>query len=151
MEKLNWKTYEYLYVEKTPDWYWIVSIVTISIVLVSIILNNIIFAILILVSSFTLLLLASRKPEIVSVDIDSDGITIGTINYPYIHLDSFWVEKGEVHPKIIFKSKKAFMPFIVITIEDIEPDKVRETLLEYLPEKEHVEPLLEKLLVRLGF
>ena len=103
MGNLNWQAHEYLYSEKTADWYWIVSIITISIAIIAIILNNIIFAILIIVSSFTLSLFASRKPEIIDVEINPSGVTVGKTHYPYAHLDSFWVETREFQPKIILK------------------------------------------------
>src|SRR3989344_7467453 len=146
MESISWNTVEYHHTEKTADWYWIVGIITVSIALISIILNNIIFAILIIVSSFTLSLFASKKPETVVVEINASGVTFGKTHYPYKNLDSFWVETREIQPKIILKSKKLFMPFIIIFIEDIPHEKVRETLLRHLPEEEHVEPFLEKLL-----
>ena len=151
MEKLSWQTVEYLHQEKTADWYWIVGIVTISIAVITIILNNIIFGILIIVSSFTLSLFASRKPDLVKVEINSMGVTVGNTKYPYNHLQSFWIETREHTPKILLKSQKVFMPFIVIFIEDVDPEEVHSLLSKYLPEEEHTEPLLEKLLVYLGF
>lgn len=153
MEKLSWNTIEYLHQEKTTDWYWIVGIVTISIAIISIILNNIIFAILILVSSFTLMLFASRPPSEVEVDIDDLGIRVGNTIYPYKHLESFWVETRENNDRILLKSKKLFMPLIIIFIEEnqVRPGDVRGILLKHLPEEEHAEPFLEKLLVYLGF
>ena len=151
MNDLKWNTLEYLYKEKTADWYWIVAIVTISIALIAIILNNLIFAILVIVSSFTMSLFASKRPEIATVEINNSGITVGNTKYPYINLYSFWVETREIHPKIVLKSKKIFMPFIVILIDEVEPEQVREALLKYLPEEENVEPFLEKLLLYFGF
>ena len=151
MQNLKWRAYEYLYSEKTTDWYWIVAIVTISIAIIAIILNNIIFAILIIVSSFTLSLFASRKPELITIEINASGVTVGKTHYPYAHLDSFWVETREFQPKIILKSKKIFMPFIAILIDEVHPEEVREALLSHLPEEEHVEPFLEKLLIYFGF
>ena len=151
MENLKWQAHEYLYSEKTADWYWIVAIITISIAIIAIILNNIIFAILIIVSSFILSLFASRKPEVISVEITSSGITAGKTHYPYANLQSFWVETREIVPKIILKSKKVFMPFIAVLIDEIEPEEVRHALSQHLPEEEHVEPFLEKLLIYFGF
>ncbi|HEY4508803.1 MAG TPA: hypothetical protein VJC13_00785 [Candidatus Paceibacterota bacterium] len=148
---ISWKTIEYLHQEKTSDWYWIVGIVTVSIALVSVILNNLIFAILILVASFTLSLFASRRPEIIQIDIDDKGVTIGKNHYKYADLESFWIETREHIPKVLLKSKKTFMPFIVIFIEDIGPDEIHEVLSQHLPEEEHTEPFLEKLLLYFGF
>ena len=43
------------------------------------------------------------------------------------------------------------MPFIVILIEEVNPEDVRAILLKYIAEEEHHEPLTQKLLERLGF
>jgi len=149
--KLSWTTIEYLHTEKTSDWYWIVGIITLSIALISIILNNIIFAILIIVSSFTLSLFASRKPEKINIEIDRLGVTVGKSKYPYRELESFWIETREVHHRVLIKSKAILKPYIVIFIENVDPEKIRATLSEHLHEEEHSEPLLEKLLLYLGF
>ncbi len=151
MEKISWETIEYLHKEKTADWYWIVGIVTISIALISIILNNVIFAILIIVSSFTLSLFASKKPGLIIVDMSNVGVMVGKNSYLYKDLESFWIETRDSYPRILLKSKKVFMPFIMILIEDIEPEQIREFLSKHLPEEEHTEPLLEKLLLYFGF
>ncbi len=148
---LSWQTIEYLHHEKTSDWYWIVAIVTISIALISIILSNLIFAILIIVSSFTLSLFASKRPDIIQIDIDNTGVTVGKTHYKYSDLDSFWVETREHIPRVLLKSQKTFIPFVVVFIEEVQPDKVQEVLSQYLPEEEHTEPFLEKLLLYFGF
>lgn len=151
MEKLSWQTTEYLHTKKTNDWYWIVSIVTISIAIIAVIFSNLIFAILIVIASFTLSLFASRKPEIMDVSIDASGATVGKDRYPYRELESFWVETRDVHPRLFLKSKKIFMPYIIILLEHMDPEEIKEWLEQYLPEEEHSEPLLEKILLYLGF
>ena len=151
MEKLSWHTHEYLHSEKSVDWYWIVGIVTVSIAVIAIILNNIIFAILIIVSAFVLVLFASKKPEIIEVVIDNTGIDVGRAQYSYKELDSFWIETREHKHKIVLKSHKTLMPFIVVYIEEVPAEKIHSVLSRYLKEEEHVEPFLEKLMVYLGF
>ena len=148
---LKWQAREYIYTEKTADWYWIVTIVTFSVAIISVILNNLIFAILIIVSFFVLVLFASKRPGIVSIELNNFGITAGKIHYPYENLESFWVETKQLHQRLILKSKKALMPYIVILIEDITPETVQAFLHDHLPEVEHTEPFLEKLLIHLGF
>jgi len=151
MDKISWETFEYLHTEKTNDWYWIVAIVTISIAVISVILNNVIFAILIIISSFTLSLFASRRPDIVPVNIDHTGVTFGKTQYPFSSLESFWVETRDGYPRLLLKTQKIFMPFIVIHIEDEDPEMIREVLGGRLKEEEHSEPILEKFLIYLGF
>lgn len=151
MDTISWHAHEKIHTEKTPDWYWIVGIVTISIVVICIILNNIIFGILIFMSSFTLSLIASKKPRLVEIHADNEGISVGNIFYPYVNLDSFWVETRDAHHRVILKSKKLFMPYISILLEDMNPGQVRAYLGTHLHEEEHIEPLFEKILIYLGF
>lgn len=151
MDKISWRTVEYFHTEKTNDWYWIVGIVSVSLAIISIILNNVIFGILIIVSAFTLSLFASKKPNFINVSLDNSGILFGKTFYPYSNLGSFWIETRDNHPRILLKSKKALMPYIVIFTEEENIDEIRNFLLNYLREEEHTEPLLEKILLYLGF
>jgi len=151
MEKISWKTIEYLHQEKSSDWYWIVGIITVSIAIISILLNNLIFAILILVASFTLTLFASKKPEEMLVELNQKNVVFGKTKFPYTELDAFWVEKEEGIPRIILKSKKLFMPYISIFIEETDPEDIRHLLSNHLKEEEMTEPLFEKILFYLGF
>ncbi len=151
MEAVRWRAPEYIYTEKTPDWYWIVAIVTVSIALIAIILNNIIFAILIIISSFTLSLFASRRPELSEMEINESGVTKGNTHYPYANLDSFWVETADAHPRVLLKSQKVLMPYIILLLSGADAGDIRTALEKHLPEEKHTEPLLEKLLIYFGF
>jgi len=44
-----------------------------------------------------------------------------------------------------------FMPFIIILIEEVDPESVREVMLRYIAETEHHEPLLKHILEWFGF
>lgn len=151
MEKISWYSHEYIYKEKTSDWYWIVGIVTVSIAIIAIILANFIFAILIIISSFTLSLFAARKPELIEVSIDNLGVNVGKTRYSYREIESFWIEVEDNHPRILLKSHRFFMPFIVILIGKEDYQMIHEALSKKLKEVHHTEPLLEKLLIYLGF
>jgi hypothetical protein len=151
MEKLSWHTQEYHYREKSADWYWVVGIVSISLAIIAVILNNIIFAIFIIVSAFSLSLFASKKPNLVEISIEKDSVAIGDKRHSYEGFESFWVETKDGIPRMLFRSKKIYAPLLVVFIDDVDPEKVREALSEYLPEEELSEPFLEKLLIYLGF
>ncbi len=151
MDKISWETVEYLHTEKTNDWYWIVGIVTLSAALIAVILNNVIFAILIVVSAFTLSIFASRRPDVVPATIDKSGVTFGRTRYSYSNIESFWIETRDSYPRLLLKSNKVFMPFVVIHIHEDDADEIKNLLSKYLPEEENTEPLLEKVLIYLGF
>ncbi len=151
MEHISWRAPEYIHTEKTSDWYWIVGIVTLSLAIIAVIFNDVIFAILIVVAVATLALYSSRPPKLLEIELTTTGIHDGDTYYPYDDLDSYWIETREVYPKIILKSKKKLMLFIVILIEDVHPLDVDDFLAQYLPKEEHREPLLEKVFLWLGF
>ncbi len=52
---------------------------------------------------------------------------------------------------MLIKSRKLFMPLIVIYIDEVDPDDVRAVLLKYIAEADHSEPFLKHVLERLGF
>jgi hypothetical protein len=148
---ISWDAPEHLYREKNNDWYWAVGIITITAVVLAFIFNNIIFGIFILVSAFSLVIHATKKPRIIHYEINDRGVVVNNTLYPFLTLESFWIDAHERPGKILIKSHKTFMPFITIHIEEVDPEEVRDILLNYISETEHHEPLSQKLLERFGF
>jgi len=149
-KKLKWNVPEYVLREKSRDWYWALGIIALSVIIASILYHNFLFAILVLVASFSLYIYASREPSIIDVEIGEKGIIVNNTLYPYVSLDSFWIEDHD--SKILVKSKKTFMPLIVIPYShEIEHNELRNTLVKKLPEVEHHEPASQKLMEHLGF
>jgi len=148
---ISWDAPEHLHIEKTNDWYWSVGIITITAASLAIIFNNFVFGILILVAAFALVVHAAKKPKMVRCEINDRGIVLDDILYPFLTLESFWIDAHEQPSKILVKSHKTFMPFIVIYIEEVDPEHVREILLNYIAETEHQEPFSLKLLEKFGF
>jgi hypothetical protein len=151
MTYLTWEAHEHEYREKSSDWYWAVGIITLSIAAISIIFNDIIFAIFIIIGAFALCLASSKAPRILTYEITDRGIRVNDTLYLYQNLDSFWVEVDEAEPKLLVKSKKFFMPYLIANLNDHEPDDVRTVLLGFLKEEEHTEPLGQKIMEYLGF
>lgn len=148
---ISWNAPEHYYVEKRPDWYWAVGIITLALAVVAFIFNNVITGIFIIVAAVTLVLHASRPPRVITYQITDRGIVAGDVLYPFLTLESFWIPHDEYPPKLLLKSRKALMPLIVIYLDEVDPEDVREVLLTYIAETEHREPILKHLLERLGF
>ena len=148
---ISWSAPEHLHQEKDNDWYWAVGIITITIVALAFIFSNVIFGILIIVGVFSLLVHSAKKPKIVHCEINDRGIVIDNILYPFLTLESFWIDAHNTSPKILLKSSKTFMPYITIHIKEVNREKVREILLKYIAETEHYEPLSQKIMERFGF
>jgi hypothetical protein len=148
---IEWDTPEHVHTEKDNDWYWAVGIITFTAAALALILGNVIFGILIIVGVFALVVHASRKPNIIHIVINDRGIVIDDTLYPFLTLESFWIDAHEHPRKILLKSTKVFMPYINVYIDEVDPEHVREILLNYIAETEHHEPLTQKLLERFGF
>ena len=152
-ENIKWNAFEYEHKEKNQDWFWALGIIAVSVAGVSLMLDNILFGILILVGSFSLALFANRHPDLIQFEINKRGVVIGDTLYPYNTLDSFWIEdtsKTSI-PKIIIKSKKVLMPYIIIPFEDVYSAQIHNYLSRHMKEEEHEEPLSQKILEYFGF
>ncbi|MFO0718625.1 MAG: hypothetical protein U0522_01175 [Candidatus Paceibacterota bacterium] len=148
---LEWEALEHHHEEKSNDWFWAVGIIAISIALASIIWGNLLFGILILIATFSLVLHAVRQPKIHKVKIDSRGVTIDNFHYPYKSLDSFWINENENPPVLLLKSQRFFLPLLVIRLDTVHPEDIREYLQEVLYEDEMHEPFFQKLAEYFGF
>jgi len=151
METISWKTSEYVYAHKQADWYWALGIITVSFSVASFILNNFLFGVFVLLGGFLLAIYGAKKPTLLECTLAKTGVQINSTFYPYATLQSFWVNQSDAPPKLIIQSKKSFMPYIIVPLGDVDPDAVREFLLVVLPEEEHFEPALDRIMERLGF
>lgn len=145
-DHITWNALEYPVREKTTDWYWALGIMAIAGAVASYILGNILFSILILLGAFTVAAYGARRPHMVEFEIDRRGVRSGATLYPHSSLASFWIIEGEEESKILLQSGKVLMPYIVIPLGEENPEMVREILLNYLKEEEHVEPFAQRIM-----
>ena len=150
--KLEWGAYEHEHKRRSQDWFWAMGIVTLSIAVVSVILGNVIFGVFIVIGAFALSLFLNHEPEIVNVSVSEKGITRRNVLYPYETLESFWVDVEHPHKKILLRSKKFFMPLIVVPLaDDVDAERLSRLLLRHIKTEYHALPFVERLLEYLGF
>lgn len=139
--------------EKTPDWYWALGLIAVSGTVAALLFNNVLFAVLILFAAFVLALLASREPGEVTFSLTQRGMRVNDILYPYQSLESFAIDEiSRDHiPKLIIEPKSFFTPTLVVPLIGIDPDRIHDYLLDFLPEEDHVEPLTHRIMEWLGF
>ena len=144
--KIAWQTLEYLYYEKSADWYWALGIIAIGLVAVAILNHNILFAIFIIIGAFALALYAVRRPRTITIAISGEGVRIDNRLFPYEALQSFWIFYLPGGTKeLSLRSQKITMPLIKIPLGDTDPNEVRELLIAYLDEKAQNESLIDAL------
>ncbi len=148
---ISWNAPTHLYTEKRPDWYWAVAVITLALAAVSFIFGEVVTGIFVIVAALALVLHASKPPREIYCEVNDRGIMIDATLYPFVGLDSFWIPHDQFPHKIILKSRKLLMPFIIIYIDQIDPEEIREVLLRYIAETEHHEPLLKHVIEMAGF
>lgn len=151
LDTIEWEDFEYEFKHKTSDWYWAVGIIAVSVAIAAIFFGNVLFGVLILLGAFTLSMHAARHPDIIHFELNPKGAVSGKTMYPYSSIDSFWVEDRDRNPRILLKSKKVLMPFIILPLGSTISDTARGYLAQHLKEEEHLEPLLQKIMEYLGF
>ena len=150
-EIIQWKAYEYHHREKSSDWFWAVGIIAFSASAAAVIFNNVVFGIFIILSAFTLCLFAARKPLLVNIELNNQGIIVGKYLYPYQTLEKFCIRDKKHGAVIILKSKKTIFPYINIQAGYDNLDLIKEYLSQYLKEEEIAEPLTQTIIEYLGF
>ncbi len=148
---VSWKAPSHIHVEKGQDWYWSVGIIALAISVVCFIFGNIVPGVFVIVATVALVLHASQPAKILDCSVNDRGVAVGDTLYTFLDLDSFCIPHDHYPTKLLLKSRKLFMPIIVVYIEDIDPEEIRQALLKYIAEENHRESILKLLLERFGF
>lgn len=146
-ESIQWKALEFEYKEKSADWYWTLGIVAVAGTLIAIILGNVLFAVLIIIATFTVALYASKHPKLIDFEISARGIRASHTLHPFSTLESFWIEEGKDESiKLLLTSKKTFALQIIIPLVKTSTHDAREYLIHRLPEVEQHESFTERIM-----
>ncbi|MBI2669867.1 MAG: hypothetical protein HYX20_01875 [Candidatus Yanofskybacteria bacterium] len=120
--------------------------------LVQIFQKNIITTIFFAMLGTVLLLNAKNKQELGEFEINPAGIKTNNNLLRYKELKSFWIEYDPVLDikELSLQTKKWYLPYVKIPITGQNPVQIRLALLEFLPEIEHKDTLVEILARKLG-
>jgi len=152
-QPVSWTAHEYQHFEKNSEWFWALGLIGVAGAVAALMYGNILFSVVILVAAFVLALFAARKPEEFTFTLTQRGLRINDDLHTFQSLKSFSIEDlSENHtPKLILESHKVFTLDIVIPIESIDPEVIHDFLYDYLPEENHEEPTIHKVMEWLGF
>ncbi|MBI3627537.1 MAG: hypothetical protein HY220_02185 [Candidatus Sungbacteria bacterium] len=148
----SWRAPEYHHIPKERNWYIAGAIIAGSLLVYSLMTANYFFAIFTLLATFIVYTYSVRLPKEMYGAITSHGVQINNRLYGFEDLNSFWIfyEPGGIK-ELSLESKKAVMPYIRLPLGDAEPVKIREILVQYVPEVRHEESLAETLSRFIGF
>jgi len=152
IRSVSWEAPEHYQGEKSGDWFFALTIITVSVVIAALFFGNTLFALLCAVGGGVLAIAASRPPRIIPFVISVRGIKVGDELYPYTTLRSFHIDEDDPRgPHLLVLSQKHFMPLLVIPIPEEYIDDIEDILAPRLADEFLEEPLFQKLLEFLGF
>ncbi len=132
---ISWSASEYIYYEKTPQYYLIAGIFVVVLFIILIIIKEWMTAFALIVIAAVLYIFSQKKPQVLKYKITNKGINIGTNSYPYNQLKSFWFIESPSSISIHFEPTKRISWPIIIQLGNIKQEKIRKILKKYLPEK----------------
>ena len=156
-EKLNWSALEFEERERSKDWFWALGIIVVTSSIAAIIFNDYFFAVLLIISGLLLGFFAVKKPDVISYELNTDGLKIGNRLYPFENIKAFWVQLNsdkQLNAKnlLFIKSERIFIPIIAVPIEETMAEEIHYKMTsKEIPEVEMKEHPAEKIMEVLGF
>ena len=143
-ETVLWHAPEFTYHEKSADWYWVLGIVVVIGALIAVVVGNILFAILIVIGGFAIGMYASKHPDMLTCELTRKGVHVNDKRYPFSSIKSFWVddERDGKH-KLLITLKRHLAMHVIIPVEGINPNVIRNYLLDHIDEEEQHESITE--------
>jgi len=132
---MMWNVKEFERYTRGQWWYIIAISLGVICVLYAIFSSNFLFALFVILAAIVLYQQSVSVPMDVPFEITEAGIVLGTRFYAWDELESFTILYQPPEVKILrIATKTMYTPSIQVSLEDMNPIEVRETLLEFLKE-----------------
>ena len=145
---LHWEAEKFEDLDRHPHWHFIVFIVLLLFLLYAIFSNNYLFGIIVILSGFLIYVFEKMPAKRFSFGISTQGVLADDVLHKFSSLKSFWIfyEPTKDGRKELSLEKKGFaLTNLHIPLNDMDPDQVREILLQFIPEMNHPESIIDSL------
>lgn len=131
----QWRAPEFEIYEKSGRWYLIAGILMILMISYALYTNGPIMAITFILIGIVGYIYLQKDPRVITFSITSKGVIADKEMYLYENMNSFWIFYDPPHTKTIsLHTKASMLPFIHIPLKDEDPVKIRELLMQEVPE-----------------
>ena len=148
-EIMSWNVPEYEKHDRDVIWYILAGIISFFMLIYAFWTNNFLFAVIVVIALFIVIL--HHEGDIMSVEfkITTDGVLVGSRFVDYKEIKNFslvYQPKNDIR-KLYFDFKSIFKYRLSIPISQEDPLIIRENLLKYLPEdtEREEEPISENI------
>ena len=136
IDKVEWSAPEYTHRERTNDWFWTVSVLTIVACGFALWSQNYIFAIFLALSGLCLIIFTVRHPREVDHMIETKGFTMGKRDfYEWKKIKGFNVKDGpdDRYVKLLIETTGHFLPIHTIPVPKDKIAEVKMNLFKLIP------------------
>lgn len=134
---MEWEPLEFREAPRNDNWYLWVGIVTAILITISILTKTYIVAVTFFLLAVVLVMFAQKPVKRMRFRITDTGIEIRDKFYPYHSLKKFWIFYNPPHVMTLnFSQRDKISLTLVVEIENEDPVKIRDILLQYLAEDE---------------
>ena len=131
----HWAVKEYEQHKRRMFWYIIMFVVGLALVAYAIFTGNFLFAIIIVLFAIILFLQSHQEPSTIPIAITELGLLVSSRFYSYSELQDFFIIYNPPEVKTLFiETKSVAKPRMRIPLGVMDPNGVRDTLLEFLNE-----------------
>ncbi len=132
---MRWEVDEYPQHERSRRWYILAGILGFGFLIYAVFTGNFLFAIIVLMCAVIMMLSSFTKPEKIPVVLTTSGVVVGDIYYDYQSVKDFSVVYDPPDVKLLYLDFYAIShPVLSVSLEDIDPNHVRECLLPFCVE-----------------
>ncbi len=129
---VNWEIDEYPQHERSRMWYILACIIGIGLIMYAVATSNFMFAVIILMIAVIMVLSLFTKPEKIPVMITTTGLIVGDMYYDYQSIRDFSIVYDPPEVKLLYLDFfSAAHPLLSVSLEDTDPNIVRENLLPF--------------------
>ncbi len=151
METIRWTTHEFEKKDRHPDWIWIAGGVALVVAIIAFFYGNIFFGIFAVIAGASVIFFALRDPKHITITLTKEDIIIDEAHIPYTNIEKFWLDESGKTAKLLLAVKKGFIPILVVPIDSVSTESVREFLKHHTVESEIPLSFSTQVFDRLGF
>ena len=146
---LHWQGPEYENYPKDRRWYIIATAILAAIVAYALFTNSPLMTITFILIGVVGYIYLEKGPRVYDFRITHEGVMAGNELYAFDDIEAFWIFYEPPHTKVLsLHMRGTLMPYIHIPVHQVDPVKIREILLGFIPERKQ-EPSVVDTLERL--
>lgn len=151
--QVSWTASEFIAYQKNAGWYVLafLAIIVLAAITYFITRGDIVSTGSVIIIGILFVVLASRKPRVLTYQISSSGVKIGEKLYPFSQVKSFALIDEGTFQSISLMPLKRFMPSISMYFEPQDEQKILLALGAYLPQEQRKQEFVDRLMHKIRF